>query len=300
MFYDALTTAAVVDELAALVGGRLQDVVLADPLSIGLEIYGQHRRHHLFLSAQPAHPRVHLASEKVRRGPESPCPLLLLVRKHLRGARLEGVAQPTFERILRLEFEGADGPLTLLAEIMGRRSNIILLAPDGTVMEAIKRVWPQQSRRPVLPQHRYEPPPPLGKRSVAGLTPTHLAELLAEGEGPLWRRLVEAVAGMSPLLAREVVHRAAGQATAPRADPEALLQAARSLLVDLPAGHAWTPCLGLESGEVVAYAPYDLTHLPECRPAPGISRAIEEYARAAGEAGPYAAARAAVGRALER
>ena len=296
MFFDVLTTAAMADELGALTGSRVQDIVLVDALTVGLELYGQHRRHYLLLSAQSAHPRVHLVSDKLRRGPDTPCPLLLLMRKHLRGARLERVTQPGFERILAFDFEG---PVTLLAEIMGRRSNILLLAPDGTIMDAIKRVTPEQSRRPVLPHLHYQSPPPLDKPSVASLTPLQLAGLLAAGEGPLWRRLVDAIAGMSPLLAREVIYRATGNPMAAAAEPEALLQAAYELLHELPATHAWAPCLALEGEAAVAYAPYELTHLPDRRRMPGISRAIEEYASLAAGEEPYAAAREAVRHLIE-
>jgi predicted ribosome quality control (RQC) complex YloA/Tae2 family protein len=299
VFFDALTTAAMADELgAALEGGRVQGVVLAGRLALGLEIYAGRQRRHVLLSAETEHPRVQLAGDKVRRGPEAPAPLLLLMRKYVRGARLVRVSQPDFERILSFEFVGSEGPVTLLAEIMGRRSNLILLSPDGTIMEAIKRVTPEQSRRPVLPQHRYEPPPPLLKPSIASLTPSRLGALLAEAQGSLTRRLVQAVAGMSPLLAREVVFRATGNAEADEADPEALVAVSRSLLVELPATHEWTPCVGLEEGQVVAYAPYELTHLPAQQAMPGMSQAIQAYVEAQGAQAPYAAAVAAVRRLL--
>ena len=298
MYFDALTTAAMADELrAVLMGGRVQKVILVSPLALGLEIYAQQRRQ-VLLSAETAHPRVQLVAEKLRRGPETPTPLWLRMRKYLRGARLLEVSQPNFERILRLEFVGAEGPVALLAEIMGRRSNIILLSPDGTIMEAAKRITPAQSRRPVLPQHPYAPPPPLAKPSIASLTPSRLQALLVEAEGPLARRLVQAVAGMSPLLAREVVFRATGDPEASEADPKDLVAISRSLLVDLPEAHAWVPSVGLEQGQVVAYAPYPLSHLAEQRPMPGMSQAIQTYVEAQGAEAPYAAARANVHRAL--
>ncbi len=298
MYFDALTAAAMVDELnAALAGGRVQEIVLVDPLSLALEVYARRGRRYLLLSAEAVHPRVHLASAKPRRGPERPLPILLVLRKHLRGARLTGVAQPGFERILRFEFEGPLGPLALVAEVMGRRSNIIAIAPDGTVMEAIKRVTPAQSRRPVLPHHPYTPPPPLAKASIASLGPGDLRALLAAAEGPLWRRLLEAVAGMSPLLAHEVVFRVAGDAEAAEASPADLVAVARALLVELPASHAWVPTLGLVEGQVAAYAPYALTHLSG-QAATSMSAAIEAFVAAQGQAQPYAAARAQVRRAI--
>ncbi len=300
MYFDALTTAAMADELTeALAGGRVQEIVLVDALSLGMEVYAQHARRYLLLSAQAAQARVHLAAEKPRRGPETPLPLLLLLRKRLRGARLERVQQPGFERIVSFEFEGPEGALSLFAEIMGRRSNLIAVADDGTVLEAIRRVTPEQSRRPVLPHRPYEPPPPLQKASIASLTPPELRARLAKAEGPLWRRLLETVAGMSPLLAREVVYRATGDAEALDAGHAELLDAGRALLVELPARHAWTPTVGIEEGRPVAYAPYALTHLPASQTMASMSEAIATYVAAQGQGEPYAEARARVRRALD-
>ena len=295
LYFDALTAAAMVDELSAtLVGGRVQEVVLVDELAVGLEVYARHLRHYLLLSADAEQARVQLADDKLRRGPERPLPLVLLLRKHLRGARLERVTQPGFERILRFEFEGPEGPLTLVAEGMGRRSNIIAIDGEGTVMEAIKRVRPEQSRRPVLPRSPYVPPPPLHKASIASMTPGDLRTCLGAGEGPLWRRLVDSVAGMSPLLAREVLYRVAGDAEAMEAEPGEVWAAARAFLVELPASHAWSPTVGLEEGRVTAYAPYALTHLSARREVPSMSAAIAAYVAETGRAAPYAEAKARV------
>ena len=283
------------DELGALlVGGRVQEIVLVDDLTLGLEVYAGHERRYLLLSARPEQARVQLVEEKLRRGPERPLPLLLLLRKHLRGARLARVAQPGFERILSLEFEAPAGPLMVVAEVMGRRSNIIAVDGEGMVLDAIKRVRPEQSRRPVLPHAPYLPPPPLHKASIAGLTPADLRRLLAESQEPLWRGLVDQVAGMSPLLAREVVFRVAGDVEAIEASPADLLAAARALLVELPASHAWVPTVGLEDGRAVAYAPYALSHLPGQRQAPSMSAAIAAYVAQRGQAAPYAEAKARV------
>jgi Predicted RNA-binding protein homologous to eukaryotic snRNP len=68
MYFDALTLAAVVDELrAAIVGGRVQRVVLPGALSVALEIYAG-RRYYLLLSAHPQFARVQLSPVRISRG----------------------------------------------------------------------------------------------------------------------------------------------------------------------------------------------------------------------------------------
>src|SRR5205085_11278829 len=59
----------------------------------------------------------------------------------------------------------------LVAELMGKLSNIILVGEDGAVMDSIKRVPSSINRyRVVLPNHRYTPPPPQDKRDPLAAT----------------------------------------------------------------------------------------------------------------------------------
>ena len=76
MYFDALTVAAIADEFRnALLGGRVQQVVHLDDLTIGLEVYAQHRRQYLVASADSQHARVHVTDLKLRRGVDTPTPL---------------------------------------------------------------------------------------------------------------------------------------------------------------------------------------------------------------------------------
>jgi predicted ribosome quality control (RQC) complex YloA/Tae2 family protein len=103
MYFDALTLAAVADELReTIVGGRVQRVLLTGPLSIGLEIYAHGTRHHLIASADPTHARVHLVQARLTRGVAHDPPLLLLLRKYVLGGIVRAVEQPALERIILL------------------------------------------------------------------------------------------------------------------------------------------------------------------------------------------------------
>lgn len=304
MNYDALTLAAVAEALRIkLLGGRVQRVVRPSPLSIGLEIYTQ-TRHQLLLSAEGQEPTALLVDEKLRRGTEKPSPLLLLLRKYVEGARLKGITQPTLERVLHLRFEGAEGEVTLVCELMGRLSNLILLHPDGTILDAAKRIGASiNRRRTILPGHLYEPPPAQEK-----LHPLYADERLwmndlLVGEGPLWRRLVETAFGISPTLAREAVYRASGTTEPPPPwEPTLLIGAIRAVreLLRLAETGQWEPsvayaCAG-ESRRAVAYAPYALTHLGEYVPCETIEEAVRLYLRHRAQGGdltrdPYYAVR---------
>lgn len=296
MYYDALTLAAIKDELANLiVGGRVQRIVQPSDLSVGLEIYAG-RRYQLLLSAQAQEAGIYLLPVKPRRGLESPSPLLLLLNKYVRGSRLEALEQPPLERILHLTFHGEHGTVTLICEIMGHYSNVILVAPDTRILEAIKHVPASVNRyRTILPQHPYVPPPPQEKEHPLLLTTESLRALLADrSDAPLWQRIVDRIAGVSPILAREIIFRATGRIDPPT--PLTSLELNRLLrvideLFHLPQNHMWSPCVAYEGqGEErrpFAYAPYELTHLPDREPSESVSAAINRVLEATRSFDPY-------------
>jgi predicted ribosome quality control (RQC) complex YloA/Tae2 family protein len=305
MFFDALTMSCVADELrGTILGGRVQQVLLPDRLSVGLEIYARQQRHYLLASAHAELGRLHLASEKLRRGVDKETGLLLLLRKYGRGAIVSAIAQPPFERILRIELDHREwGCSELVVETMGRHSNVMLVDAAGRVLDALKRVGPQMSpTRPILPGKPYTPPPPQAKLPPSDLTEHRLREILAghDEETQVWRALVAGLRGTSPLLAREIAFRALGRPRATIAEVvrlTPLLEAVRSLLAPLSDGQ-WQPSLVWQEGQPVVYAPYPLTHRGELQAMPSVSRAIEVYTAAAASADPYSAAKRPVQEAI--
>ena len=302
MYFDALTAAAIATELRAeLLDGRVQQVLLPDLSSVAFEIYAHQRRCYLLASAHPQTARVHLLADKPRRGLDGVSPLLLLLRKYVRGARLVDINQPPAERILHLAFDGPYGPVTLVAEIIGRYSNLVLVGADGAVLDAFKRVGPEMNRyRVVLPGTAYAPPPPQDKLLPADVTEFSLRHLLAQSplDAPARQSLVGGIAGVSPLAAREIVFRALG-------DTEAPVGAVQQISPLLEACHALTmgspqPCLVCDEeaeGDVIAFAPYPLTHVGAFEPVESMSVAVAAYF--GGEASGYQAAKAPLLRAIQ-
>lgn len=279
MNQDALTLAAIRDELAALLtGGRVQRVVRPSELSLGLEVYTG-ERHQLLLSAEPEG-GIALMAERPRRGVPAVSPLQLLLRKYVEGARLGSITQPTLERILCFGFSGPEGSVDLVCEIMGRLSNLILVSPEGVILECARRVPARINRyRTVLPGQPYVPPPPQDKLAADELDSAALTRALDAQPGPLFRRLVQSVAGISPLLAREIVYRATGDQAAEWPLDDSSGQRLFGVLQEmlrLPGTHAWEPSIGyqVQQGEAVAVAlaPYALTHCDRWEPVPSISR----------------------------
>ncbi|MBK8027883.1 MAG: NFACT family protein [Chloroflexi bacterium] len=283
MSIDVFTLSALVDEfMDHLVGGRVQDSVSIDSTSLGLEIYANHRRQYLLLSADSLQPRVHLVSDKLRRGMERPSQLGLLIRSHVEGGSIVHVSQPPWERVLHIEIDGPEGLVTLIVEPMERRSNL-LLVKDGIILDCIRRVGPDENRyRVSLPAHAYAPPPPqTGKLDPFGLTLESLAGIIAQNEDPKRKAhqvMTSRLLGISPLLAREMVSRAGSppEALPSQVTVSALYEAFTASLKPMKQ-RDWSPGIVERDGMVTAFSPYVITGQPGWRSMPSMSEAMAAF-----------------------
>jgi predicted ribosome quality control (RQC) complex YloA/Tae2 family protein len=235
--------------------------------------------------------------QKLRRGVQTAPPLLLLLRKWVRGGYLSDVTQPPWERILTLHFDGKAGRCQLIAELIGRYSNVILVAPDGRVLEAVKHVGPDINRRRVtLPAHPYEPPPqPPGRQAPTSVTVQEWAGILSrvEADRPLHRVLTSRLLGVSPTAAREVAARVTSnpEAKADAASARRVARALAGLFAPLEDG-SWAPHVATDAqGHVIAFAPYRLRQYEHNRPLSEISEAMWLYFQQRLTLDTYAAAR---------
>jgi predicted ribosome quality control (RQC) complex YloA/Tae2 family protein len=167
---DALTLVAVADELTQMaLGARVEDVIQPTPQSLALLLYGQGTKRWLVVSAHPQLANMHLAASRPRKLVNEPPAFVMLLRKHLEGARLTAIRQPRWERVVELAFargglESGMAPVWLTAELMGRQSNVILRedgALGGKVLGALHVVPPGANRvRTLMPHVAYQPAPP--------------------------------------------------------------------------------------------------------------------------------------------
>ena len=117
----------------------------------------------LLICLSPGRARANLIT-RAPENPPQPGMFCMLLRKHLQGTALTGVRQPDGERILFFDFSGTTeigepARLSLCAEFTGRRTNLLLLREDGTIIDCLKRTDVTQGGRLLLPGARYELPP---------------------------------------------------------------------------------------------------------------------------------------------
>ncbi|MCC6611988.1 MAG: NFACT family protein [Anaerolineae bacterium] len=305
MYLDAFTLSALADELLdTIAGGRVQDVLDVDETGIGLEIYAQHKRHYLYISADPGTPRLHLVGDKLRRGIAKPTQVGLLLRRYVEGGLVAHVSQPAWERILHIDFEGREGAYTLIVEPMERRSNLILVQ-NGVILDCMRRVHADENRfRVVLPGQPYEPPPPqTDKHDPTRLTADDVDDMLSSEQDPkrkLHQVLTAHLLGFSPLLAKEIAFRATGETNtrAAAADPDRLLAAIQAVLTPL-ARREWQPGVVEQDGLVTAFSVYPLESMPGWQGAESVSATLAAFYGAPAGPDAYNAAKAPVREALQ-
>ncbi len=177
-------------------------------------------REKLIFVANPTAPRLHLTTAAPENPPEPPM-FCMLLRKHLMGARLASVEQLEMERWACFTFDCTDEmgfPVQkrLVAELMGRTTNLYLLAPEGRIIECLRRVGlDETSHRPALPGLQYHMPASITKLDPAALEQADYEQILREpGADLLCDRLMDTLGGLSPLVCREAALFAGGEADA--------------------------------------------------------------------------------------
>jgi predicted ribosome quality control (RQC) complex YloA/Tae2 family protein len=243
MLFDSAVLACCRSEIERVaVGAAIREVHQPRRLELVLELDRDPR--YLVFSAEAEWARVHLA-ERVPAGSGKTFPLLPFARKHLRGTRVGAATQVGFDRILRLSIDHRGGAIaldpvcTVLIEIMGKHSNILLLNNVDQVLEAAKHVTTDVSRaRAILPHKDYTSPPTAGGLDPRGARPSDFEEVLA-GSPLVWpKALSRHYEGLSPFLLEEVATRAevAGDQAGADLGPAAmarLLDALEGILSDL-------------------------------------------------------------------
>jgi len=193
---EAIVLKAVARELAQELPARVQAVQQPSPREIVLLLRGTAERR-LLISTDPEVPRLHLLSARpvVLPAPTAFCRLL---RKRLEGRVLVGIECPGVERSVVLTFatpRGGGVDLRLIAELMGKHSNLILLeVATGLVVDSLQHVAPPMSRvRTVQPGLPYSAPPASARVALDVFDPPAFASLWRETGGSpeaLFRRVL--------------------------------------------------------------------------------------------------------------
>ena len=269
MAFDGITIACLRKELSdRLVGGRITKIVQPEADELLLTIKNNAAQYRLLLSASASLPLVYL-TEKNKNAPMTAPGFCMLLRKHLGGGRITAVTQPSLERILRFEIEHLDemGDLCrkyLIAELMGKHSNLIFCREDGTILDSIKHVsLAVSSVREVLPGRTYFIPHTQDKLDPLTASPAEMIEAVCAKPAPLGKAIYTSLTGLSPAMAEELCHRSFLESARPAAALENrerdMLQHQLLRLMESIKGEDFTPRIYYNGKEPAEFSAVPLT-----------------------------------------
>lgn len=164
--------------------GRIQKVNQPFDHELVLTIRNNRRNYKLLLSAHPVFGRIQ-TTEANFQNPQNPNTFTMIMRKYLQGAVIETIQQIENDRILEIIVSnkneiGDHIKATLVVEIMGKHSNIILIDKnEHKIIESIKHVgFSQNSYRTILPGSTYIAPPKTKAINPFDISDQTLFELL--------------------------------------------------------------------------------------------------------------------------
>ena len=166
MSFDGFFLHHMVEELRSeLLNGRIQKINQPFEQELVLQIRSNRKSHRLLLSAHPVFGRIQL-TESAFENPAQPSTFIMVLRKYLQGAVIESIEQIENDRIVEITVSnkneiGDHIQATLISEIMGKHSNILLVDKSShKILEVIKHIgFSQNSYRTLLPGATYIAPP---------------------------------------------------------------------------------------------------------------------------------------------
>ena len=215
---DAITIKGLAAELEAkLVGGRIDKVQQPERSMLLVSLRSQGENMRLLFSAGTGTARVHITRASFE-NPAEPPMFCMLMRKHLVGAHIVAVDQPMNERMLVITLDSYDemgvrSEKKLVAELIGRSANLILVGEDGRIIDCMRRMdYAGDALRRLLPGMIYKLPPQQDKTAFLDCEEARFAELSAsyDPQRGMEKWLMDSFSGLSPLVCRELAYRSGG------------------------------------------------------------------------------------------
>lgn len=189
MAFDGITLHSIVNELQILVNGKVNQIYEPNSNNVTISIYSG-KTYLLNIDTSASNYRIHI-SEHHQKNPYQAPNFCMLLRKYLMGARVQKIYINGLERICYIEFECLNEMhdkviRTLVIELMGKYSNVILLNESNYIIDALKKFDTADSElyssaRSIMPARKYEVPKS-DKNDFTKLTISEFEEILKYSE----------------------------------------------------------------------------------------------------------------------
>ena len=192
----------------AITGGRIDKINQPNKQSVILSVRQPGKNYLVHISINPQNPAVHII-EKAPDNPPEPPMFCMVLRKHIETARIARVYQHSLDRIIILDMDvlAAGGQIvtkSLVVELMGKYSNIILVQDDN-IIDVLRRVGANSSRiRTVLPGDPYILPPVQDKMDLLECSIDDVVTAIrAKDDLKLSKAILDTCLGFGPVTAKE-------------------------------------------------------------------------------------------------
>ena len=201
MALDGILLYKAVPELRKTLPARIQKIYQISATEILFQLHGPLGKNQMLISCHSQYNRI-LLSQRRYPTPNEPGNFIMVLRKYIEGATIVSLEQAGLDRwctftIRRHNEIGDREELYLIAELMGKYANVILVSSDNKIIDAMKRIPPfENSRRTIHPGAQFVPTPPQDKKNP-------FEDFSIDSD----RSLTAQFAGFSPFLASEAEYR---------------------------------------------------------------------------------------------
>ena len=197
----------------ALVGGRIDKITQQNKTSILFAVRQPGKNYLLQILLNSQNPSAYLVQKPLENLPEPPT-FCMVLRKKLESGRIAAIHQYESDRIIFIDVDtiGSSGmieTLTLVIELIGKYSNIILIS-DDIIVDSLKKIGSNNSRvRTVLPNQNYQLPPSQDKLNIFNVSGDEIMDKIKSDPAQrLSKSIMNTCQGFSPLTANEIIFRA--------------------------------------------------------------------------------------------
>lgn len=202
-------------ELNAAIGCHIDKIHIPAKNEFVFSIRGKNLNKKLFISISPTCPRVSF-TDTVFENPENPPMFCMLLRKHLASGRILSIEGIGAERIIIFKIQSTNEMgdrvvNSLILEFLGQKTNLILADESGRILDSARRSDIESGTRLIQPGAMYTPPENNDRIDlIMGDLKLATEKILVAGEMKLSDAILKNIAGISPLICREIAFNLTG------------------------------------------------------------------------------------------